>query len=156
MTTPRDEDARQAVTTGVIAVRASEITRLRERVRELGDEHARHALAVEAHKARADQQESRAIAAEEQLARFADLIARYEELAQQAADGQRDSDVLAEVRRRMVHLERDRERILEIRRITRSWAATPPADEDRVTLSSAGRTILAIIDGDPARAGSPS
>ena len=88
----------------------AEITRLREHVARLGREHHRHALAVTAHKARADQQESRAAAAERQLARFVRYVEEYDLLAERAAQGQRDSDVLKEIRRRIPPLERQAER----------------------------------------------
>ena len=47
--------------------------------------HERDALAVEAHRARADHQQRRAAEAEEELARFAAHVSRYDELAEQAA-----------------------------------------------------------------------
>jgi hypothetical protein len=82
-----------------------------ERTRRLADEHRRHSLALEAHKARGDQQESRAVHAEKQLARFAVGVAEYEELAERAALAQRDADLVTELRRRIAALERANERL---------------------------------------------
>lgn len=82
-----------------------------ERTRRLSAEHARHSLALEAHKARADQQESRAVHAEKQLARFADRAAEYEELAERAAQGERNADLVDELCRRIAALERQNERL---------------------------------------------
>jgi chromosome segregation ATPase len=73
-------------------------------------DHRTCQLAIDAHKARADQQEARAIAAEEILAAFARNVEEHEQLAGQAAQGQRDSDVLKEIRRRIPPLERQAER----------------------------------------------
>ena len=99
-------------TPGDHAVCDAEIAGLREHVGRLGREHNRHALAVTTHKARADQQESRAAAAERQLARFARYAEEYDQLVEQAALGQRDSDVLKEIRRRIPPLERQAERCM--------------------------------------------
>jgi hypothetical protein len=58
----------------------SEIRRLRARNRDLEGWHKRDALAVQAHRARADHQEQRARDAEEKLASFADQAAQYQGL----------------------------------------------------------------------------
>lgn len=100
-TLPRSEDM-----PGGHAVCDAEIARLRARIDMLGREHNRHSLAVEAHKGRSDQQESRAIRAEKQLARFAGQAERYEELAERAELGQRAMDLEAELRRRLAILGR--------------------------------------------------
>jgi hypothetical protein len=83
-----------------------------ERTRRLADEHRRHSVALDAHKARADAAESRAIHAERQLARFADGILRFEELAERAEKGQRDADLVDELRRRIAGLERRNAQLL--------------------------------------------
>ena len=88
----------------------AEIARLRERVDLLLAAHKRDALAVEAHGTRADHQQKRAAEAEEELARFAAHVSRYDELTAQAAQGQRDSDVLKEIRRRLPPMERQIQR----------------------------------------------
>ena len=120
----------------------AEIVRLRAHVDQLGREHARHSLALEAHKGRADQQESRAIRAEGQLARFASHVEQYDQLAEQAAQGQRDSDVLKEIRRRLPAMERDlrRGRIAEgkLAEIRAACVSIPSPIANRV---------LAILDG---------
>lgn|SRR5512146_58042 len=69
-------------------------------------DHRTCQLAIDAHRARADQQEARAVAAEEVLAAFARNVEEHARLAEQAAQGQRDSDVLKEIRRRIPPLER--------------------------------------------------
>lgn len=94
----------------VLAVKWAEASAA-ERTRRLSAEHARHSTALEAHKARGDQQESRAVHAEKQLARFADGVAEYEELAERAACAQRDADLVTELRRRITALERANERL---------------------------------------------
>ena len=73
-------------------------------------DHRTCQMAIDAHKARADQQEARAAAAEEVLAVFARNVEEYDQLAERAAQGQRDSDVLKEIRRRIPPLERQAER----------------------------------------------
>ena len=54
----------------------------------------------------ADAAESRAMHAERQLARFADQVARYEELDDLAGQAQRNADLVTELRRRVAVLER--------------------------------------------------
>lgn len=95
------------------------ITRLGIHVDRLGKEHGRHSLAVSAHKARADQQESRAVHAEKQLARFLDHAQEYDRLAEQAAMSRRNADLVTELRRRVTALEKssDRARAAERERI---------------------------------------
>jgi hypothetical protein len=88
----------------------AEIARLGEHVARLGREHARHSLAVSAHKGRGDQMESRAIRAEKQLARFLGYTEEYDKLAEQAADSRRNADLVAELRRRVAVLERSVDR----------------------------------------------
>jgi hypothetical protein len=78
---------------------------LQARNLDLEEWHKRDALAVEAHKARADHQESRANGAEERLGCFADHAERYRQLAELAATGQRDADLVKELRRRIAVLE---------------------------------------------------
>jgi hypothetical protein len=108
-----DEFQREAdmrIGEAVAGDREAEIRRQLAHIQMLGREHNRHALAVSAHKARADQLESRAIKAEKQLARFADIAERYDALAQQAADGERAADLVKELGRRIRSLERQLER----------------------------------------------
>lgn len=97
--------------TGDHAACEAEAARLGAHIDVLGREHQRHSLAVAAHKARGDQQESRAIRAERQLARFAGYAEQYDELAQQAAEGQRNADLVTELRRHIAALERANERL---------------------------------------------
>jgi hypothetical protein len=84
----------------------AEIARLRAHLDRLAKEHARHSLAVSAHKARADQQQSRAVHAEGQLARFATYAEQYDKLAEMAAAGERATDLVTELRRRLAPMER--------------------------------------------------
>lgn len=86
----------------------AEYEALQARNRDLEEWHKRDALAVEAHKARADHQQSRAEDAEERLACFAGHAERYRQLAELAATGQRDADLVEELRRRIAALERHR------------------------------------------------
>lgn len=97
---------RDESTPGGHALCDAEITRLRARLQVLAKEHARHSLAVSVHQGRADQQESRAVHAEKQLHRLGEYVARYDELAEQAAAGQRAADLVAELRRRLAPMER--------------------------------------------------
>ena len=85
--------------------RDAEIQRLREHNRKLTAEHQRHSLAVEAHKARADASESRAVHAEKQLRRWAVSIEQYERLTTAADEGVRASLLAKELRRQLTGLE---------------------------------------------------
>ena len=104
--TEPDQDVTPTLGAALAVDPSAEIARLRAHLDRLAKEHARHSLAVSAHKARADQQESRAIHAETQLARFATYIEQYDKLAEMAGAGQRATDLVAELRRRLAPMER--------------------------------------------------
>jgi hypothetical protein len=99
------------------AAAEANIARLGIHVDRLAKEHARHSLAVSAHKARADQQESRAVRAEKQLVRFALHAGEYGQLAEQAAESQRNADLVAELRKHVTALEGSLERARAAERI---------------------------------------
>jgi hypothetical protein len=101
-------------------------------------DHRTCQLAIDAHKARADQMESRAIEAERQLARFADQAERYEELAGQAAASERVRAEAGDLRRCNDVLARHRDWVeaelektdAEIARLKALPAAADPASPE--------------------------
>ena len=117
----------------------AEIARLGEHVARLSREHARHSLAVSAHKGRADQMESRAVRAEKQLARFLSYAEEYDKLAEQAADSRRNADLVTELRRRIAVLERSTASAVAVERkrirrgvLAHEMVLQHPVDGDRV------------------------
>ena len=126
-------------------------------------DHRTCQLAIDAHKARADQQEARAAAAEEALAAFARNVEEHDQLAGRAAMSQRNADLAAELRKRVTALERSeaRARMSERARIRRGLLGIetvlerPGTGESVVAVETMPLEALigpdaALIEGQPA------